>query len=186
MDIQKASFAFVSNLSTRQNSLASESSGDTFGAALTAESSSSLSNRPFVGDAKIGFGQIGIEARDGHVHRVFYYDQDGGKLTTSGFDPAAMLTLAEKFSIPREDFAGLGDVLDEAGIAYRPHELYAGTGSDHGIDLHDLASGGLGTAYDWRHDSNVASKGESGLQALQRRIELAEELRLILNPEVTK
>ncbi len=58
----------------------------------------------------------------------------------------------EKFNIEKTDLTGLADQMAAAGKGFLPYELYPGTGSDHGIDLVELANSGLGTAYDWRVD----------------------------------
>jgi hypothetical protein len=60
--------------------------------------------------------------------------------------------MTTKYNIELTDLKGLGEQLDELNVGYRPYKLYAGTGSDHGIDFDDLINGGLGTAYDWRKE----------------------------------
>lgn len=41
----------------------------------------------------------------------------------------------------------IADQLEEKGIGYKPGELYPGRGSDHGVNLRDIAIGGTGAGY---------------------------------------
>lgn len=107
--------------------------------------------------SEFNLGRIRVELNGtGQPTRVNYYDEDGVKLTASSFSPSAMLYLADKFGIDRSIFSELADQMDEAGVNYQPYELFAGTGSNHGIDLRNLAAGGLGTVFDWAKDEQKA------------------------------
>lgn len=138
------------------------------------------------GDADFVSGQIGLNlGSDGRPKTVAFFDKAGGKLTTSFFEPESLLVQLERFGIPRSDLVGLADQLDAAAVPYKPYALFGGTGSDAGIDLRDLASGGLGTAYDWTKDANVAQKGEYAAAQLAQSKAVAERMGLKANPEVT-
>ena len=138
------------------------------------------------GDADFVSGQIGLNlGPDGRPKTVAFFDKAGGKLTTSFFEPESILVQSERFGIPLSDLVGLADQLDAAGVPYKPYAIFAGSGSDAGIDLRDLASGGLGTAYDWTRDTNVAQKGEYAAAQLAQSKAVAERLGLKANPEVT-
>lgn len=74
------------------------------------------------------------------------------------FNAPEILKVLKLYGIDKSQLAQLADVLDANGIKYMPFELYPGTGSDSGIDLRDLANGGMGTAHDWTVDVNCAAK----------------------------
>lgn len=137
------------------------------------------------GDADFVSGQIGVNLKQGRPTAVVFFDQAGRKLTQTTFDAKSILKTADRLGIPLADLNGLADQLDEAKISYKPYSLLAGTGSDHGIDLRDLASGGLGTAYDWRTDVNVSAKGKFAPHRLAEAQALADRLGLKANAEVT-
>lgn len=121
---------------------------------------------------------VDMHADGQRINGVSYFDEAGQKLTTSGFWPQDILRNCEKFNIPLSDMQGLGPQLDSAGVRYKPYEQYAGTGSNHGIDLDDLATGGMGTAYDWTQDALVHLKGPSARAQLQADQALAQRLGL--------
>lgn len=138
------------------------------------------------GKSNITSGQIGVDYNtNGKIERVNYYDSRGQLLTTSSFNAVDIIAGIKKFNISPEDIIGLADKLDQNSIGFRPYQLYAGTGSDHGIDLHNLAQNGLGTAYDWRKDANAQHKGGYSAAAQSVKTALANESLLILDPEVT-
>ena len=122
-------------------------------------------------------GQVGIDLDgDGRPSRVLYFDLNGEKLTTSGFSATAILRLTDKFNIDINAFNDLADQLDAEGVDYKPYELFKGTGSDHGIDLKDLASGGMGTAYDWTRDNAQDLKGISAVETISQNLKLVDRL----------
>jgi len=137
----------------------------------------------FVGDSDAGYGRIGVDVEDGRVARVNYFDADGHKMTSSGFDAPSILKLTDRFAIPSSDLAGLADVLDQKQIAYRPGEQSAKTGLDHGVDLQDLATGG--TALDRRLDPKCDLKGPSAHDFIARRQNLNETQELRKTPEAS-
>ncbi|HEX2792513.1 MAG TPA: hypothetical protein VHO23_02265, partial [Candidatus Paceibacterota bacterium] len=133
------------------------------------------------------------------------YDPEGIKLTTAGFDPVTLLKVIDRFGIPIEQLNTVADYFDAEGIGYLPYELTGfGEGggnagnaghyaSDHGIDLRDLADGGLGTAYDWRLDNCDAAAAVPGFawtkdgceRAADEDRAIAEKWGLTANDEVT-
>lgn len=158
-------------------------SGSSFVAALdSASAAQSASGTEATSNAHRSFrsGRLSIDMHaDGQrINGVSYFDEAGQKLTTSAFWPQDILRQCERFNIPLSDLQGLGPQLDTAGVRYKPYEQYAGTGSNHGIDLDDLASGGMGTAYDWTQDPLVHLKGPSARSQLQADQALAQRLGL--------
>lgn len=161
----------------------SASTGSSFVAALDSVSAAqSASGTDATSNSYRSFrsGRLSIDMHaDGkRINGVSYFDEAGQKLTTSGFWPQDILRQCERFNIPLSDLQSLGPQLDGAGVRYKPYEQYAGTGSNHGIDLDDLASGGMGTAYDWTQDALVQLKGPSARAQLQADQALAQRLGL--------
>lgn len=155
-----------------------------FDSALTA----AADERVLTGKGKADYvsGQIGINmSREGKPVSVVFFDEAGRKLTQTTFNAKSILKTAERLNIPLSDLNGLADQMEGAKVGYKPYALHAGTGSDHGIDLRDLANGGLGTAYDWRKDVNIAQKGPMAAKRLAEAQAMAERLGLEANPEVT-
>jgi hypothetical protein len=104
-------------------------------------------------DPMSGYG-IGVETKDpndptSQVVGFKYYDSQGRTLRSSIFNPAELYRNAEEFGIDLSGISELGQKLDAAGTSYKPGQLYAGTGSDHGINFNAIAKGGLGSTYDW-------------------------------------
>lgn len=132
-------------------------------------------------------GRLGVDLNsDGIPLRMVYLDQEGNRLTTSAFCAESILRNTQQLGISLNDLKGLGTQLDAAGVGYKPYELYRGTGSDHGIDFDDLIAGGLGTAYDWTRDANVADKGPGAIRRLEEAAALAQSLQLVAHAEVTQ
>lgn len=132
-------------------------------------------------------GRLGVDLNsDGIPLRMVYLDQEGNRLTTSAFCAESILRNTQQLGISLNDLKGLGTQLDAAGVGYKPYELYRGTGSDHGIDFDDLIAGGLGTAYDWTQDANVAAKGPGAIRRLEEAAALAQSLQLVAHAEVTQ
>ncbi len=151
------------------------SAGVSFSKVLANNTPADLANHAFRS------GQVSVDMHtDGQrINSVSYYDASGQKLTTSPFLPQDILRNCEKFNIPLSDLQGIGPQLDAAGVAYRPYQQYAGTGSNHGIDLDNLAAGGMGTAYDWTQDPLVHLKGLQALAQLQADKALAQRLGIV-------
>ncbi len=93
---------------------------------------------------------------DGAYHYTLLR-QDGFSMGSVGLgDAQGLLSLMDNYGIDKSQLTGLADALDKKGINYEPSKLYEG--SNHGIDLRNLAQGGMGTNYDWTQDDNVALK----------------------------
>ncbi len=138
-------------------------------------------------EASFVSGRLGVDLNSNGVPlRMVYLDEQGNRLTASAFSAESILRNTQQLGISLGDLKDLGRQLDAAGIGYKPYELYKGTGSDHGIDFDDLIAGGLGTAYDWTRDANVAAKGPGALQRLEEAAALAKSLNLTAHAEVTK
>ncbi len=136
-------------------------------------------------------GQLGVDycpLRSGFktICSVSYYDPKGVKLTQTPFNPAAILTVMDRFGIDRQQLEGLEKGMEDKNIPHLPYQMYPGTGSDAGINLTDLANGGLGTAYDWRVDPLCQAKGPTACQQVKANAQLAESLDITPTPGVTK
>lgn len=101
-------------------------------------------------------------------------DSQGNLLRKLGWDSPTILSASRDFGIDTSALNGLADQLDAKGVQYKPYELY--DRSDAGVDLRDLAAGGLGSAYDWRVDANAEAKGESAVRSVANNLLLAQEL----------
>lgn len=112
-------------------------------------------------------GRLGISLNNAGVPAsVVYFNADGTPATRSAFDAESILRHTETFNIPLSDLTGLGQQLSDNNIGYLPHQLYPGTGSNHGIDFQDLINGGMGTAYHWGVDPNAQQKGSQAISQL--------------------
>jgi len=131
-------------------------------------------------------GRVAVQTDpQGNILKARYFDEAGRALRSSIFTAPEILKACEEFAIPHDDLTSLGQALDRYGIGFRPYELHKGTGSDHGVDLDDLARGGLGSAYDWRSDPHAASRGPGALEALADYQALSARTQRQLNAEVT-
>lgn len=127
--------------------------------------------------SNIKAGNYGVTMGNGGVpSTVTYYDNNGQQLTSSTFNAESILKNSQKFGLDMSNLSGIAAGLEANKIGYKPYELYGGTGSDHGIDLRDLASGGLGTAYDWTKDANVGLKGPTAAASLAQSQQFAKDL----------
>ena len=87
-----------------------------------------------------------------------------------------ILRNARDFGFDTGDLAALADQMDARGVAYAPGMLHAA--SNHGVDLRDLARGGMGAAYDWTSDPLAHLKGPGAQAAVAANAQLARELGL--------
>lgn len=150
------------------------------------ENFSSTLSEAMLNEAEFVSGRLGLNLNgDGVPAQIVYFSETGEKLTTSTFSAESILRKTHDFGISLTDLQGLGEQLDVKGVGYKPYELYPGTGSDHGINFEDLISGGLGTAYDWTQDANVASKGPGARERLEAAQTLANELGLCKKSAIT-
>ena len=94
---------------------------------------------------------------------LVFYDASGQSLNSSIFSPEGLYREAEKYGIDLSNIGQLGSMLEQKNIGYKPGELYAGTGSNAGIDFEDIARGGLGGKDDWtKADPLMGVKFEAG------------------------
>ncbi|GAB1408986.1 hypothetical protein MASR1M90_01400 [Desulfovibrionales bacterium] len=178
--------AEISQISTTSTLTEAKSAISTATATEAEEKFSAALTKAMHREATFVSGRIGLNlSADGVPSQVVYFSETGEKLTTSTFSAESILRKTQKFGIDLKDLQGLGEQLDAQSIGYRPYHLYGGTGSDHGIDFDDLIAGGLGTAYDWTKDANVASKGPWAKEHLAASQALAKELGLKKNSAVT-
>jgi len=103
-----------------------------------------------------------------------YIDAAGKPLRSSAFTASDLYRGAEEFGIPLQGVTQIGAMLENAGVGYKPGELYRGTGSDHGIDFASIARGGMGSAYNWATDPTAVA-GDRNLAS-----------RLKLNPALSE
>lgn len=101
-------------------------------------------------------------------------DSQGNLLRKLAWNAPNILSTSRNFGISTSALNSLADQLDAKGVQYKPYELY--DKSDAGVDLRDLAAGGLGSAYDWRVDANAEAKGESAVRSIANNLLLAQEL----------
>jgi hypothetical protein len=106
-------------------------------------------------DPKSGYG---ISVDDGKLN---YYNPQGNRLSRSILSAEDLYKNASQYGIDLSGIGSLGQKLDAAGIRYKPGELYAGTGSNLGVNFADVAAGKLGSAYDWTQDPFASQKGSS-------------------------
>lgn len=135
----------------------SENFSDVLANAQQATTTRSLTSSQ-LNDQIIRSGQLGVKFKNGIPAQFVFYNNEGDALTKSTFTAKNLYKYAEKFNIDLNDVAGLRDQLDASGVGYKPYELYAGTGSNHGVDFDSILAHELGSAYDWRNDANAAVK----------------------------
>lgn len=142
---------------------------------------------PAEGKADVVVGRLGVDYNKKTMkpERLVIFDENGNKQTQTSLDAKVILKVTERLGVPLDDLTALADKLDALGVKYKPYEMYAGTGSDAGVDLRDLAAGGLGSANDWRVDTAVGQKGDQAAKRLAQDQAMAERLQLTANPEVT-
>jgi hypothetical protein len=105
---------------------------------------------------------------------LYLLDSHGNILRPAGYNPPDILRNIRDFGFDITQLADIAAQLDAKGIAYRPGEL--APPSDLGADFADMATGGLGSPYDWRTDPLIASKGPYAAAQLARNQALAQEL----------
>lgn len=125
------------------------------------------------------FAWLNVDGQQG-LHII---DSKGALLRGVGMDAPSILRAAESFGLDLTQLNGLADQLDAAGIAYQPGKLYAN--SNAGVNLRDLAAGGLGSAYDWRQDTNASKKGAGAVASVNADNAMASRLGLTPNLMVT-
>lgn len=128
---------------------------------------------------------VGVATNNSGIpSELVFYDASGQSLNSSVFTPEGLYREAEKYGIDMSNIGQLGSMLEQKNIGYKPGQLYAGTGSNAGIDFEDIAKGGLGGKDDWtKTDPLMGLKFESGslgektaIQQQNERLALAERL----------
>lgn len=186
----------LNTLSSGLNSLSASSTGSQDFAALLSQASMTNSTTPNPAQGKADYvsGRIGLNLKGGVPAEFVYFNEQGTVLRKSTFTAESLLKNSNEFGISLSDTQGIKQQLENANIGYKPYELYPGTGSDHGINFDDLIAGGLGTAYDWRKDDNVAQKDQvligtaaqgQATRILQEAQALSDRLGLVKNTAVT-
>ena len=127
-------------------------------------------------DPVSGYGISVDPYRDVSAAAFTYYDPQGRKLRSSIFNPAELYKNAQEFGIDLSGIGELGKKLDAAGVPYKPGQLYAGTGSNLGINFADIAAKKLGSSYDWTQDPFASQKGQSSVERLAELQALAQKL----------
>lgn len=136
-------------------------------------------------DPKSGYGiGVGLNKR-GVPDLLTFYNPSGVSLQSQAITAPNLYEYAERYGIDLSGVSELGRQLESQGIGYKPYQTYAGTGSDIGIDFADIARGGLGTAYDWTKDANIAAKGPQAAESLRKNQELAARLGIQKFADVT-
>ena len=107
-------------------------------------------------------------------------DSQGNLLRKIDWSAPLILSSSRDFGLDTSALNGLADQLDAKGVGYKPYELYPN--SDAGVDLRNLAAGGMGSAYDWRVDPNAEAKGESAVRSVANNLLLAQELGITGDP----
>jgi hypothetical protein len=126
-------------------------------------------------DPSSGFG-IGVAVDGNQVEKLVYFNPQGYKLRSSIFTAEELYKNASEFGIGLDQIGGLGTKLDTAGLKYKPGELYAGVGSNLGINFSDVQQGKLGSAYDWTQDPFASQKGPGAMDRLAESQALADRL----------
>ena len=118
------------------------------------------------------FAWLEVDQREG----LWLMNNQGEALRQIPVSAPDILRNARDFGFDTGDLAALADQMDARGVAYAPGKLYAG--SNHGVDLRDLARGGMGAAYDWTSDPLAHLKGPGAQAAVAANAQLARELGL--------
>lgn len=125
-----------------------------------------------------------VKGDDGYALKIA--DGPGQAGRDLGWNAASIMDKARNYGLDTSKLADLADQLDAKGIGYKPYELYPGTGSNAGVDLRDLAKGGLGAADDWtKPDPMIADKGALAAEQATRNAAMASEIGLTATASVT-
>lgn len=118
------------------------------------------------------YAWLRVQQREG----LWLLDGQGQALRQIPMNAPDILRASRDFGLDPAHLQGLADQMDAQGIAYRPGQQLAG--SDHGVDLRDLARGGMGAAFDWTRDPLAHLKGPGAQAAVQANALLAAQLGL--------
>lgn len=87
-----------------------------------------------------------------------------------------ILRTSRDFGLDIGALSTLADQMDARGVRYLPGALHAG--SDQGVNLRDLAQGGMGSTYDWTSDPLAHLKGPGAQDAVAANALMAQEMGL--------
>lgn len=118
------------------------------------------------------FAWLNVNQREG----LWIMNNQGEALRQVHMSAPEILRASRDFGLDTADLATLADQMDTRGVAYAPGALHPA--SNHGVNLRDLAQGGMGTAYDWTSDPLAHIKGPGAQDALAANMQLAHELGL--------
>ena len=118
------------------------------------------------------FAWLKVEEREG----LWLLNSQGEALRQVHFSAPEILRATREFGLDPADLSSLADQMDARGIKYAPGARY--TGSDHGVDLRNLAQGGMGAAYDWTSDPLAHLKGPGAQDAVAANALMAREMGL--------
>lgn len=118
------------------------------------------------------FAWLRVEEREG----LWLLNNQGEALRQVHFSAPEILRATREFGLDPADLGPLADQMDAHGIKYAPGARY--TGSDHGVDLRNLAQGGMGAAYDWTSDPLAHLKGPGAQDAVAANALMAREMGL--------
>lgn len=118
------------------------------------------------------YAWLRVEDREG----LWLLDGQGQALRQMPLSAPDILRASRDFGMDVGKLTDLADQMDALGVRYQPGQMHAG--SNHGVDLRSLASGGMGAAYDWTSDPLARLKGPGAQDAVAANARLAQELGL--------
>lgn len=118
------------------------------------------------------YAWLRVEDREG----LWLLDGQGQALRQMPLSAPDILRASRDFGMDVGKLTDLADQMDALGVRYQPGQMHAG--SNHGVDLRSLASGGMGAAYDWTSDPLAHLKGPGAQDAVAANARLAQELGL--------
>lgn len=107
---------------------------------------------------------------------LWLMNKQGEALRQVALSAPEILRTVRDFGLDPAELSPLADQMDARGVRYAPGVLYPG--SDGGVDLHNLAQGGMGTAYDWTSDPLAHLKGPGAQDAVAANALMAREMGL--------
>lgn len=111
---------------------------------------------------------------------LWLMDKQGEALRQVALSAPEILRTSRDYGLNPADLAPLADQMDAQQVRYAPGILYPG--SDGGVDLRNLAQGGLGAAYDWTSDPLAHLKGPGAQDAVAADALMAREMGLQRTP----
>lgn len=118
------------------------------------------------------YAWLRVEDREG----LWLLDGQGQALRQMPLSAPDILRASRDFGMDVGKLTDLADQMDALGVRYQPGQMHVG--SNHGVDLRSLASGGMGAAYDWTSDPLARLKGPGAQDAVAANARLAQELGL--------